>query len=50
MKDLTKIPHGKLSPEEQKEFERRARIVDDNNNPPVASKKIKKERIHVKKK
>ena len=35
MKDLTKIPHGKLTPEEQKEFERRAHIVDDNNSPPV---------------
>lgn len=37
MKDLTKLPHSKLSPEEQKEFERRAHIVDDDNNPPISS-------------
>ena len=42
MKDLTKIPHVKLTPEEQKEFERRAHIVDDNNNPPVIIKRIGK--------
>ena len=45
MKDLTKIPHVKLTPEEQKEFERRAHIVDDNNNPPVIIKRIGKTTI-----
>ena len=34
--DLSHIPYGgHLSDEEQKEFERRARIVDDNNDPPI---------------
>lgn len=42
MKDLTKIPHIELSPEEQKEFERRALIVDDNDNPPVINRRSEK--------
>ena len=42
MKDLTKIPHGELTPEEQKEFERRAHIVDDNDNPPIMNRRIEK--------
>ncbi len=34
--DFSKVPfNGKLSEEEQKEFERRALIMDDTNNPPV---------------
>ncbi|MBR2255828.1 MAG: hypothetical protein IJ899_00495 [Blautia sp.] len=35
MKDLTKLPTIQLTSEEQKEFERRAHVVDDNNNPPI---------------
>ena len=42
MKDLTKIPHGELTTEEQKEFERRAHIVDDNDNPPIMNRRIEK--------
>ena len=42
MKDLTKIPHGELTPEEQKEFERRAHIVDDYDNPPIMNRRIEK--------
>ena len=34
--DLSKIPYGgRISQEDQIEFERRARIADDNNNPPI---------------
>ena len=35
MKDLSKLPYIKLSEDEQKEFARRAHIVDDNNDPPI---------------
>ena len=34
--DLSKVPFGgKLPKEDQMEFERRAHIVDDNNDPPT---------------
>ena len=34
--DLSDIPYlGKLSEEDQKEFERRAKIMDDPNAPPI---------------
>ena len=34
--DLSNIPYtGKLSKEDQIEFERRAKTVDDNNDPPI---------------
>jgi len=39
MIDFSKGPYRRLNPEEQKEFERRAKIVDDNNNPPITRKK-----------
>lgn len=35
MIDFSKYPREKLTKEEQEQFERRAKSVDDNDNPPV---------------
>jgi len=35
MKDLYKLPIRKLTEEEQEQFERRAKALDDNDEPPV---------------
>ena len=35
MIDFSKLPRGKLTKEEQEQFERRALALDDNNDPPI---------------
>ena len=34
-KDFSKLPIKRLTKEEQEQFERRARALDDNDEPPV---------------